>query len=275
MRFATKLAIAAPLASAILHLSVMSASADQIGYAVDDNESLYKVDLTTATATPIGNTGQFLQGLAISPQGSLFGTDSLGNLYSVNKTTGATSFIGDTGLGDIEGLSFRGATLIGTDFSGLNGPTTVYAIDTSNGMPTAITSFSQGPVRALAVANTNTIDVASDSPVSQSLVQVNLLNGTNTSLGLLPSSGAALIAALNFGTDGTLYALDPFGNDYMLASNGAGILIGNTGNQYWLDLTMASTALDPVDAPEPSSMALLVTAALGLVGYRLWRKSAG
>jgi hypothetical protein len=95
----------------------------------------------------------------------------------------------------------------------------------------------------------------------------------------LPSSGAALIAAMNFGTDGVLYALDPLGNEFMIASNGAGIPVGNTGGQYWIDLTMASTALDPPgdpDAvPEPSSLGLLLTAALGLISLRTWQRSGG
>ena len=272
MRLSTKLIIAILLVVGILHLSVRSAAADQIGFAVDNTETLYSVDLTTATATPIGFTGQFLQGLAFSPAGSLFGTDFLGNLYSVSKTTGAATFIGSTGVGDIEGLTFRGATLIGTNFSNLGGPTTVYSIDTITAAPTAITSFSQGPARAMALVNANTIDVASDSPVSQSLVSVNLLTGTNTNLGQLPSMGAALIAALGFGTDGNLYALDPFGNEFILASNGAGLLVGNTGGQYWLDLT-----IDPPGdlVPEPNSLALLLTAGLGLIGLRVWQRSGG
>ena len=280
MRLSAKLSIAMFLAAGILAFSVRGAAADQLGFAVDNTETLFSVDLTTATATPIGLTGQFLQGLAVSPQGSLFGTDYLGNLYSVSKTTGAATFVGSTGLGDIEGLTFRGTTLIGTDFSNLGGLTTVSAINTTTAAATPIISFSQGPVRAMALVNTNTIDVASDSPVSQSLVEVNLLTGTNTTLGQLPSTGAALIAALNFGTDGILYALDPIGNEFMIASNGADIPVGNTGGQYWLDLTMASTVLhpppgDPNGVPEPNSMALLLMAALGLIGVRAWQRSGG
>jgi hypothetical protein len=282
------------LVAGILALSVRSAAADQLGFAVDNTTNLFSVDLTTATATPIGPTGQFLQGLAVSPQGSLFGTDYLGSLFSVSKTTGAATLIGDTGLGDIEGLTFRGTTLIGTNFSNLGGPTTVSAIDTTTAAATTITSFSQGPARAMALVNSNTIDVASDSPVSQSLVQVNLLTGTNLNLGQLPSNGLAvtgsdLISALNFGTDGVLYALDALGNEFMIASNGAGIPVGNTGGQFWLDLTMASTvldpplpsalasaALDPPDpVPEPSSMALLLIAVLGLISARVWQRSGG
>lgn len=279
MRPSAKLSIAMFLGAGLLAFSVGNAAADQFGFAVDNTTTLFSVDLTTATATPVGPTGQFLQGLAVSPQGSLFGTDFLGNLFSVSKTTGAATLIGSTGLGDIEGLTFRGTTLIGTNFSNLGGPTTVSAIDTTTALPTTITSFSQGPARAMALVTPNTVDVASDSPVSQSLVQVNLLTGTNTSLGQLPSTGAALIAALNFGTDGVLYALDPLGNEFMIASNGAGIPVGNTGGQYWLDLTMASTVLDPPGdppgVPEPNSMALLLTAALGLISVRAWQRSRG
>src|ERR1700746_302132 len=175
MRRSSELSTAILLAAGIIAFSVRGAAADQLGFAVDNTENLFSVDLTTATATPIGPTGQFLQGLAVSPTGSLFGTDYLGNLYSVSKTTGATTFIGSTGLGDIEGLTFRGTTLIGTNFSNLGGPTNVSAINTTTAAPTTITSFSQGPVRAMALVNPNTIDVASDSPVSQSLVSVNLL----------------------------------------------------------------------------------------------------
>jgi len=274
MRRSRNLAIAMSLLAGIFYVSVRNAAADQLGFAVDATGSLYSVDLTTATATSIGSTGQLIEGLAISPQGSLFGTDFLGNLFSVSRTTGASTLIGNTGVGDIEGLSFNGTTLIGTNFSNLGGPTTVYAINTTTAVPTAVTSFSQGPVRAMAVVNPNTIDVASDSPVSQSLVQVNLANGTNMVLGQLPSAGAALIAALNFGSDGTLYALDPFGNEFIIASNGAGTLVGNTGGQNWLDLTMASTTL-PGAVPEPGSMALLLTAALGLISVRAWQRSGG
>jgi hypothetical protein len=280
MRLSTKLAIVLSFIAGGLYLPLRSAAADQIGFAVDNTLNLFSVDLTTATATPIGYTGQFLQGLAISPTGNLFGTDYLGNLYSVSKTTGAATFIGSTGLGDIEGLTFRGSTLIGTNFSNLGGPTTISSINTTTAAPTLITSFQQGPVRAMALVNTNTVDVASDSPVSQSLVQVNLLTGANLNLGQLPSNGLSvtgsdLIAALNFGTDGTLYALDGLGNEYIISSNGAGTLVGNTGGQDWLDLTMADPPGDPpASVSEPNSLALLLIAALGLISIPAWRRSS-
>ena len=144
MRLSRTLWIATAFVAGIVNFSARTAVAGQLAFAVDATENLWSVDLTTATATPIGFTGQFLQDLAFSPSGSLFGTDYLGDLYSISKTTGAATFIGSTGVGDIEGLTFRGSTLIGTDFSDLGGPTTVYAIDTTTAAATPITSFSQG-----------------------------------------------------------------------------------------------------------------------------------
>jgi hypothetical protein len=81
MRPLTNLAIAVSLVAGILSLSVRSAAADQFGFAVDATGNLSSVDLTTATAKLIGPTGQFLEGLAVSPQGALFGTDFLGICY--------------------------------------------------------------------------------------------------------------------------------------------------------------------------------------------------
>jgi hypothetical protein len=101
-------------ALSILVSTAASAAADQIGYAVDIADNLYSVDVTMATATLIGNIGSvvFLEGVALSPSGALFGTDPFGNLYSLDKTTGAGTLIGNTGLGDVEGLAFHQTSII-------------------------------------------------------------------------------------------------------------------------------------------------------------------
>jgi hypothetical protein len=72
MRPSRNFGIAMSLLAGIFYVSVGNAAADQLGFAVDATRSLYSVDLTTATATPIGSTGQLIEGLGISPQGSLF-----------------------------------------------------------------------------------------------------------------------------------------------------------------------------------------------------------
>jgi hypothetical protein len=249
----------------ILVSTAASAAADQIGYAVDIADNLYSVDVTTATATLIGNIGSviFLEGVALSPSGALFGTDPFGDLYSLNKTTGAGTLIGNTGLGDVEGLAFDGTTLLGTDS---NDPTTIYAINTTTAATSPVTSFPRGNVHAMTVQNRDTVFVATDTsaadPFPETLISVNLTNGADTALGLLPDSN--VIGALAFGTDGNLYALDTGGDDYLInQSNGSGTLIGNTDGQFWLDMTLPALSV-----PEPGSFALLSIALLGLIGVR-------
>src|SRR5262245_20555849 len=85
------------------------------------NSGLYSVDLTTGTATLIGNVGgpiQLLRGLAVvpevTPNATLLAVDQTPNLYRFNSATpGTVSTIPVTGLGagDVpEGLDFRPAT---------------------------------------------------------------------------------------------------------------------------------------------------------------------
>jgi hypothetical protein len=265
MRMFPKIATGAWLVG-VLVFSARDAPADQIGYAVESLSSelgnLYSVDLTKATATLIGPTVPVLDGLAISPDNTLFGTDLLGDLRSININTGASTLIGSTALGFVEGLDFNGATLLGTN---LNPTTTVYQINTTTAAPTPITSY-QGVTRAMAVLNPTTIYVVVQPPAPPNVLlevleSVSLITGAATVLGQLPN--IAFIGSLDFGTDGNLYALDVAGNDFVInQTNGSGTLIGNTGGQKWVTLTI------PTAVSEPSSVSLLLIAALGLIGVR-------
>jgi len=225
--------------------------ADVIAYAVDQAESLYLVDLSTANATLIGSTGQFLEGLAMSPGGTLFATDTGGNLYTLNKTTGAATLVGSTGRGNIEGLVFDGTTLLGTDFSN---PTTIFSINTTNASTTNVVSASTGVVRSMSLIDSNDVFVTSDTPVFQSMETINLTTGTVTNVGHLNDSN--VIAAIVY--NGVLYGLDSAGNEYTINQSNANLnLVGNAGGHFYLDATLA-----PVR--EPTSVLLLGTA-LGLV----------
>ena len=215
------------------------------------SRSLSSVDLTTATATSIGPTGQFLPGSAISPHGSLFATDFLGNLFSVSK---------HHRRGDAH-RRYRRRRRRGPDVQRHNPdrhqlqrprrPDDGICDRHDHCRTHADHQLFAGPGARDGRAEPEQIDVASDSPVSQSLVQVNLLTGTNTSLGQLPSMGAALSPRLISERDGVLYALDPFGNEFMIASNGAGIPVGipavRTGSiSPWL---RPSSTAPPVPGP--------------------------
>ena len=120
--------------------------ADVFGYGVDVNENLDLIDLTTATMTRIGSTGAFLEGLAATSGGALFGTDDNGILYSVNPTTAVATAIGDTHLGDVEGLVFNVSTLLGSNFTN---PTSVYTIDTATAASTLLVTTNPGEGVAL------------------------------------------------------------------------------------------------------------------------------
>jgi hypothetical protein len=79
-----------------------------VAFATAVGGDLYSVDLATATATLIGNTGvNLMEGLAMSPSGMLFGTNDGGTLFSISTTTGVATSIGSTTLGDVEGQSFK------------------------------------------------------------------------------------------------------------------------------------------------------------------------
>jgi len=66
-------------------------------------------------------------------------------------------------------------------------------------------------------------------------------------------------AAMDFGTNGVLYGLDNDGSEWIIDPTTAGVtLVGNTGGQFWLDMTAA-----PV--PEPGTITLL---GLGLLALR-------
>jgi hypothetical protein len=250
-------------------LAPIPVRADVYAYAVDTKVNLYLVDITTATKTLIGSTGVtfLLEGLALSPAGILFATDTNGNLYSINKTSGAATLIGSTGLGNIEGLDFNGNTLIGTNFSSTP---KVYSINTTNAAPTLIVTAasSTGVVRTAAVLDSNTLLISTDGPPNDTLSKLDLTTGTVTGIGTLAVNGSTF-AAMDFLADGKLYGLDNDGSVWLIDPNTAAVTLhGNTGGDFWLDMTTASV-------PAPATILLLGSGLLGLMVSGIKRKLKG
>ncbi len=225
------------------------------------NSNLYSINSTTWSATLVGSTGQYLEGLAISPGGQLFATSSGGALFSINPTTGASTLIGNTGRGNIEGIDFNGNTLLGVSFTGMP---VVFSIDTSTGATTDIVTLSSNPgtVRAIAVMDSNTLFVRGDGPPIN-LDSVNLTTGAVTSIGSPVLNGS--LYAMDFSTNGTLIGFDSDGSVWSLnTTTAATTLLGNTGGQLWLDMTIQAI-------PEPSTYVLLALGT-GLLGIAYRRR---
>lgn len=217
-------------------------STGPLAYAINTTENLYLVDLGTAAKTLIGNTGVFLEGLALSPGGQLFGTDTGGLLYSLNPTTAAPTLIGNTLKGNIEGLDYNGTTLLGASFSS---PTTIFSVNTSNASTTNIVTAtsSTGVPRTMAVLDSNNILISGQVPSTNTLIRINLTTGAVTTIGTMAVHGSQF-AAMDFASDGNLYGLDNDGTVWRIDPNTAAVtLIGNTGGDFWLDMTAAPGAV--------------------------------
>lgn len=248
-----------------------SASAAPFGLGIATDQNLYSIDLGNGTAALIGPTlDGFFEAIALSPSGQLFGTNTVGELYSVDQLTGASTLIGSTGRGNIEGLDFSGDTLIGIDF---NSTPTVFSINTANASTTNIVTSldSTGATRAMTVLDPNTLLIRTDFGGVNILRSINLTTGVTTVLGDMgPIGGEILIPGLDFATDGNLYGLREDGAVLLVnPANAANVLVGDTGDQFWLAFTATQ------EVPEPSILllcglgALLVAARRGGRGRRL------
>jgi len=255
----SRIFLAAALACMVPAANV--ARGDVIGLASEVGGNLDRIDLTTGTLSVVGNTGvRLMEGLALNSAGALYGTDDAGVLRAINTATAATTTIGVTGLGNIEGLSFRGNTLIGTDF---NNSTSFYTIDTGTAAVTRLvtSSYGGGVSRALTLVDATTAETLVGTSSGQALATTNLSTGATTLSGTLTTK--SLTPALARTADGTLYALDLGGNEYTLAPSGAATLIANFGSRQFLDLTLVPQT---AAVPEPSTLALAGLAGLLALG---------
>jgi len=248
------------LATVIASVAITSiANAGAYAYAADANSDLYRINLDTTETTLIGHTGQFLESLAYNPfTKQLYGADDGGKLYTIDQSSAASTLIGDTGLGNIEGMDSFLGFLFGVNFANT---TTLYMIDSMSAHASPVCNADQtfGPVRAAAFdAHNDYMLMVADQPTFQSLWRMDP-HGVSTLVGTLDHTiyGLDYIDGKYWGVggDGDLYNID--------ALTGGMTLAGNTGTQFWLDITEA-----PAPVPEPASMTVLGLGALALIRRR-------
>jgi hypothetical protein len=209
------------------------------------DSGVWSVDVTSGASTLIGTTGienAILFGVARDPTtGQLYGTTAGGVLYAVSSTTGEATLIGNTGRGAIDGLDFDGSTLLGSTFgSTLNAVPTIFSINlaTAHTSNVAAADIAADGIRAMAVLNRTNVLILSDKSTNdqdQGLYSIDLTTGNTAFIGDFVSHGCN---AINFLSDGNLYALDSHGNSYRVdPATAVTTRLANTGGQYWQDMT--------------------------------------
>lgn len=173
----------------------------------DVDDQLYRINLTTGTATSVGATGfGDIEALAFGPDGSLYGVDDATNqLVKCDVLTGACTAVGPLGVAITDmGLTFDvGGTLwMATDV-----PQILYRVDPSTGAATEVGPQGQ-QVTALAADGSVIYGLGGDG--TNNLVRMNTATGAAVPVGPLNTVNVS-DGGLEFAPGGTLYGLQDAG----------------------------------------------------------------
>ncbi|MCO5297953.1 MAG: PEP-CTERM sorting domain-containing protein [Fimbriimonadaceae bacterium] len=257
---------AAPVVAAM----VVSAGAAQaqglFGYAGGDND-LYSVNASGPTATFIGNDSN--SGILAEIEwggGFIWGADTgvNTNLHKIDPATGQV--VGTLTLtfptqGDVlTALEFVGSTLYAGLTTEGGGETYLATVDTVGGTVTSIGATGAGsPLGGLAFDGTTMYGITSGGSAA-TLYTIHLGTGAGTSVGQVTLNGTTIGAtALEFGTDGVLYALPnpASGNAGSLLTIDPGTAVATNLGDLGVPGMNALTAV-----PEPATLTVLGVASL-------------
>ncbi len=232
---------------------VTSAHATLIG---DSTGDLWDYDVSTDSATLIGNSGVMFD-IALDPISDiLYGVTGGSRLYFIDQSTASTSLIGNTAA-FINGLTFsKDGTLYGT------GSNRLYTIDLATGSANLIGAGSYSSSGDIAFDDSGNLYLSSTTGAGDSLWSLD----TSTGIGsLLGPTGFNNVYGLNY-ANSTLYGFTSSGFTIALDTlTGVGTSVSTNGIQAF----GADGAGGVTNVSESSSIALF---ALGLIGLGLLRK---
>lgn len=114
-------------------------------YGVTGGGSLYSLSTTNGSASFIGGSGAFINGLTFDSSGTLFGSGG-GALFTVNLGTGAASTVGFTGFSSSGDIAFDS---LGNLFLSATGGDRLVSVNSTTGVGSLIGSIGYGNVYGL------------------------------------------------------------------------------------------------------------------------------
>jgi plastocyanin len=226
---------------------------------------LWLIDVTTQTASLIGNTGfDRLGGITFDSNGILYGvsggSSNQSTLLTIDPTNGNATVIGL--LSDpnaaADGLRFNSqGVLYGSSFDNSAGVGKLLTIDPSNAnVLSSLTLVGSGNSFCTGIAF-DSLDVLYGSRGNsngrlEDLDLIDQVTGVLTPIGPME----AVISDIAFTADGTLYGSSPTGNLYSIDPvTGTKVLLFNTGITQLSGLAAAPASPAPTPTPTPTATA--------------------
>lgn len=265
-----------------LFLSVGQAGAVPILYGTEiDNDTLFTINLNNGVATTVGklNPPTQIEGLAFNPDsGNFYGADNSNHtLIEISIDPISWSVASPLPYGTYSNLARNPVT--GIYYTHFNNGDVLSTVDPLTGAVAPVGPTSGVYMQSLAFDNNGRLFGIGDvpAPSQEALYEIDVLTGAilssieitsnlanprfNNSLAIHPETGIFYTVAA---IEGSLYEIDPL--------TGAANRIGNTGlrNIRSLDFADIGSSPPPNPVPEPTTIFLLGSGLIGLIGYR-WK----